>query len=139
MNEFLPKSWVVDDQGVRIFILAGSEKALIVDSGMTGLNVMGLARKYTNLPLELLNTHADMDHIAGNGSFRMFFMHPGDIGQFESSFGTGFEIVLVRAGNEICNSCGWPVHSGCPAVIGEGVEKRKLFVKCIKKKQYKQI
>ena len=59
MNEFLPKSWVVDDQGVRIFILAGSEKALIVDSGMTGLNVMGLARKYTNLPLELLNTHAD--------------------------------------------------------------------------------
>lgn len=35
MNEFLPKSWVVDDQGVRIFILAGSEKALIVDSGMT--------------------------------------------------------------------------------------------------------
>lgn len=98
MNEFLPKSWVVDDQGVRIFILAGSEKALIVDSGMTGLNVIGLARKYTNLPLELLNTHADMDHIAGNGSFRKFFMHPGDIGQFESSFGTGFEILPLSNG-----------------------------------------
>ena len=59
---------------------------------------MGLARKYTNLPLELLNTHADMDHIAGNGSFRKFFMHPGDIGQFESSFGTGFEILPLSNG-----------------------------------------
>ena len=78
MIQISPDTWAVQDQNVRFFILAGSEKALIIDSGISGLNVRQIAREVTDLPLILLNTHADPDHIAGNGAFETFYMHPSE-------------------------------------------------------------
>lgn len=78
MKELYEKTWAETDNGVRIFLLAGTEKALVVDTGMTGLDIRKLAAEHTDLPLFLLNTHADMDHIAGNGQFDDFFMHPSE-------------------------------------------------------------
>lgn len=71
-------TWTVEDNGVRIFILAGTEKALIVDTGRTGIAIRDAARQVTDLPLMLLNTHADLDHIAGNDTFEEFYMHPSE-------------------------------------------------------------
>ena len=71
-------TWAVEDSGVRIFILAGTEKALIIDTGRSGIAIRDVARQVTDLPLELLNTHADMDHIAGNDAFEEFYMHPSE-------------------------------------------------------------
>ena len=71
-------TWVVDDNGVRIFILAGKEKALIIDTGMSGLPVRDIARQAADLPLMLLNTHADGDHTGGNDAFDEFYMHPSE-------------------------------------------------------------
>ena len=71
-------TWAYEDMGVRIFILAGAEKALVIDTGMTGLPVRDIERQVTDLPLILLNTHADPDHIAGNAAFDEFYMHPSE-------------------------------------------------------------
>ncbi|MCR5089347.1 MAG: MBL fold metallo-hydrolase [Oscillospiraceae bacterium] len=71
-------SWKIEDEGVRIFILAGAERALVIDSGRSGLDVRYLAEKLVSLPLELLNTHADPDHTAGNSGFQTFLMHPSE-------------------------------------------------------------
>ena len=65
-------TWVVDDNGVRIFILAGKEKALIIDTGMSGLPVRDIARQAADLPLMLLNTHQ-------KGKGRMLPVFDGDL------------------------------------------------------------
>ena len=69
-------TWVVEDSGVRIFILRGTEKTLVIDTGRSGLDIRGCLED--DQPCELLNTHADGDHIAGNRFFPVFFMHPSE-------------------------------------------------------------
>ena len=71
-------TWMLEDAGVRIFLLAGTERALVIDTGRTGLDVKAFVKSVTPLPPELLNTHADPDHIAGNAQFSSFYMHPSE-------------------------------------------------------------
>ena len=78
MKELFANTWAETDQGVRIFLLAGREKALLIDTGMTGLDLHAITSPHTDLPLQLLNTHADRDHIAGNAQFQEFYMHPSE-------------------------------------------------------------
>ncbi|MCC8097849.1 MAG: MBL fold metallo-hydrolase [Eubacterium sp.] len=72
------KTWVIEDSGVRFFLLTGEKKGLLIDSGMTAKNAKEIAEGLTELPLELINTHADMDHIAGNDAFDRVLMHPAE-------------------------------------------------------------
>ena len=55
------RTWRIEDNGVRFFVLEGTEKALLIDSGMQVHNAKEIAEGLTNLPLSLLNTHADPD------------------------------------------------------------------------------
>ncbi len=54
-------TWSFEEQGVRFFLLAGEEQALLIDSGMETENARELAESLANLPVKLLNTHADRD------------------------------------------------------------------------------
>lgn len=71
-------SWRIEDTGVRFFLLTGTKKALLIDSGMRVKDAKGIAEGLTNLPVSLLNTHADPDHIASNEQFEEFYMHPAE-------------------------------------------------------------
>ena len=71
-------SWRIEDSGVRFFLLVGTEKALLVDSGRNVTNARDIAATLTDLPVMLLNTHADGDHVAGNAQFESFYMHPAE-------------------------------------------------------------
>lgn len=75
MNEH---TWRIEDGGVRFFLLTGEEKALLIDSGMQVHHAREIAQELTDLPLELLNTHADMDHVGSNEEFEAFYMHPDE-------------------------------------------------------------
>ena len=71
-------TWRIEDGGVRFFLLAGTEKALLIDSGMNVDNAREIAAGLTALPVSLLNTHADRDHIGSNEQFEVFYMHPAE-------------------------------------------------------------
>lgn len=71
-------SWRIEDNGVRFFLLTGTERALLVDSGRNITCARQIAESLTSLPLSLLNTHADGDHVACNGQFESFYMHPSE-------------------------------------------------------------
>lgn len=73
-----PTTWAINEDGVRFFLLAGKEKALLIDSGMQTEDAKGIAETLTELPVELLNTHADPDHIRSNGQFGAVYMHPSE-------------------------------------------------------------
>lgn len=79
MNE---TTWRIEDGMVRMFLLTGTKEALLVDSGMTTSNAKEIAESITDLPLKLINTHADGDHISGNEAFENFYMHPLEEGNY---------------------------------------------------------
>ncbi len=92
-------SWRIEDNGVRFFLLAGTEKALLIDSGMNTPDAKQIAESITKLPIMLLNTHADPDHISGNSSFDCFYMHPDEEDTYRSRGGTG--AILPAEDNDI--------------------------------------
>lgn len=92
-------TWRIEDSGVRFFLLAGTEKALLIDSGMHTPNAKQMAESITKLPIMLLNTHGDPDHISGNGSFDSFYMHPDEEDVYRSQGGSG--IILPVKDNDV--------------------------------------
>ena len=45
-----PDTWRIDDGGVRFFLLCGTERALLIDSGMTVTDAKEIAESLTSLP-----------------------------------------------------------------------------------------
>ncbi|MCD8239777.1 MAG: MBL fold metallo-hydrolase [Clostridiales bacterium] len=79
-------TWAIENSGVRFFLLTGTQKALMIDSGMTTENAEEIVKQLTDLPIELINTHADIDHIAGNNAFGTALMHPAEyVNYFQGS------------------------------------------------------
>lgn len=62
-------TWIIEDTGVRVFILKGKEKTAVIDTGMNLKDLKDIVSGLTDQPLILLNTHADRDHIGCNGEF----------------------------------------------------------------------
>ncbi len=93
-------TWRIEDNGVRVFLLTGTEKALLIDSGMQMRNAKDIAETLTSLPVELLNTHVDPDHIGSNGQFGSFYMHP-DEESYYRCMGMGGTVIPVRDGDEL--------------------------------------
>ena len=93
-------TWRIEDGGVRFFLLAGTENALMIDSGMNVRNAREIAQGLTSLPVSLLNTHADRDHTACNEQFGSFRMHPADEPAYRAS-GRGGRLIPVADGDEI--------------------------------------
>ena len=91
-------TWRIEEGMVRCYLLSGAESALLIDTGMTLENARAIAEGLTDKPMQLLNTHADRDHIAGNGAFPRVYMHPAEEEHYRASGGAG-EIVPVRGGD----------------------------------------
>ena len=68
-----------EDNGVRFFLLMGTEYALLIDSGMQVHNAKELANELTSLPIKLFNTHTDPDHIGSNDEFDTVMMNPAEL------------------------------------------------------------
>lgn len=93
-------SWRIEDSGVRFFLLTGQKRALLVDSGRNVQNARDIAAVLTDLPVSLLNTHADADHVASNAQFESFYMHPAEEPNYRRG-GRGGEILPVLEGDVI--------------------------------------
>lgn len=52
-----------------MFLIVGSERAVVIDCGTGVSDFLGCIRKITDKPLDLLITHAHVDHIGGRGQF----------------------------------------------------------------------
>ena len=93
-------TWRIEDGGVRFLLFCGTEKAALIDTGMTAPNAKEIAEGITDLPIVLINTHADPDHISGNASFTEFYMSPNEEENYRNFKGQG-TILPVKEGDEI--------------------------------------
>ena len=71
-------TWRIEDGFVRFFLLVGEEKAALIDSGVNCPDASDIAKKLTDKPLILLNTHGDGDHTSGTNGFANIYIHPLD-------------------------------------------------------------
>ena len=93
-------TWRFEDDGVRFFLLCGTEKAALVDTGMNTPNAREMAERLTDLPIALINTHADPDHISGNAAFDELYMSPAEEDNYRHNGGKG-TIIPVKEGDMI--------------------------------------
>jgi hydroxyacylglutathione hydrolase len=79
--------WLLDDNNEGTgYVVAGKEKALIIDTMNGYEDVRAIAQTLTNLPLTVVNTHGHADHIIGNVYFDRAFLHPADVTLAEECF-----------------------------------------------------
>lgn len=93
-------TWRFEDGHVRFFLFCGTKKAALIDSGLNAPDAKQMAEQLTQLPLILINTHADPDHISGNGAFEEFYMSPHEEDNYREHNGRG-KLLPVREGDII--------------------------------------
>ena len=93
-------TWRIEDGGVRFFLLCGTKKAALIDSGMNTPDAKEIAEGLTALPIIMINTHADPDHISGNGAFKEFYMSPEEKENYKNHGGKG-ELIPIHEGDVI--------------------------------------
>lgn len=92
----------IEDGMVRFFLLVGSERALLIDSGVDTPDAKDIAKALTDKPVCLLNTHGDGDHTSGNGAFGEYYIGEEDYsGQGLSERFPNSKPVFVKDGDEI--------------------------------------
>ena len=85
---------------MRFFVLTGQDRALLIDSGRNVHTARDIAATLTNLPIMLLNTHADGDHVGSNAQFESFYMHPDEEPNYRRG-DRGGEIIPIGEGDVI--------------------------------------
>lgn len=61
-----------------MYLVCGSERACLIDTGYGLTNLKDLVGELTNLPVFVVNTHGHVDHVLGNHWFDRVLMHPAD-------------------------------------------------------------
>ena len=95
------KSWRIEENGVRSFLFTGTDKALLVDTGFGSGNIKEIVDDLTKLPVMLVNTHADRDHLGCNNLFDKAYMHPAEFDRYHQAIGKEFVVEPVWEGDII--------------------------------------
>jgi glyoxylase-like metal-dependent hydrolase (beta-lactamase superfamily II) len=63
---------------VYSYLLTGTEKAILIDTGMGLTNMKRITDELTPLPVAVVNTHGHIDHISCNYQYKTAYLHPDD-------------------------------------------------------------
>jgi glyoxylase-like metal-dependent hydrolase (beta-lactamase superfamily II) len=77
-NEIQTNFYSIEQGLVRSFMIIGDKNILLIDTGLGGNQLLMQVRKFSDLPIKVIYTHADMDHVGDAGDFEQRFMHPSE-------------------------------------------------------------
>ena len=75
------RTWLIEEEAecnVYMYLLAGQERAILLDTGYGTIPLGEITASLTSLPVTVLCTHGHFDHIGGNGWFSHVMMHGAD-------------------------------------------------------------
>lgn len=75
------------------YLVCGSEKAVLIDTGLGIANIKEVVDKLTNLPVQVLTTHIHWDHIGGHKHFDNIAVHEVEKDWLTGEFPLPLEIV----------------------------------------------
>lgn len=74
--------WAIDEFGIALaYLVIGSEKALLIDTGIGLGHLDEVVKKLTSLPVMVVNSHHHYDHAGGNGNFGQVYCHKNAVSQ----------------------------------------------------------
>jgi glyoxylase-like metal-dependent hydrolase (beta-lactamase superfamily II) len=80
-EEVEPGAWLVAEPGhVNCFLVEGSERAVLIDTGLGIADIGAAARRLTDKPILVVSTHSHSDHRGGNWRFPDVAAHPLALG-----------------------------------------------------------
>lgn len=72
-------TYVISEYGhweeTHCYLLVGSERAALIDTGLGVADIRAVVQRLTDLPVIALTTHAHWDHIGGHGLFSSIGVH----------------------------------------------------------------
>lgn len=75
-------TWRIEEfdetNSVYLYLFAGIDQALLLDTGFGQIDVLAAVRALTHLPLTVVNSHGHFDHIGANHCFDTVYLHPAD-------------------------------------------------------------
>ena len=86
VREIASKTWQIEDDIVYCYVIEGSEKALLVDTGWGIGDLAGVVSELTTKPLVVINTHGHIDHVCGNYLYDGIYIHRDDVPLMQASF-----------------------------------------------------
>ena len=79
VSEIAPNTYVINEFGLSaMYLLVGSEKALLIDTGCGLTDLPALIGNITDKPLTVALTHGHLDHAGGIDCFDEIYLHPAD-------------------------------------------------------------
>ena len=87
------------------YLLIGSERALLIDTGLGVCNIYEQVRKLTDKPVAAVATHIHWDHIGGHKYFPEFYAHDAELDWLNGKF----PLPLKAIKNMLTDRCELPV------------------------------
>ena len=74
---------IYEDYQASMYLVCGSERACLIDTGYGGGDIWGVIRSITDLPVFVINTHGHIDHTMGNRLFETVYLNSADNAIYE--------------------------------------------------------
>ena len=72
--------WLVAEPGhVNSWLVAGRDRAVLVDSGLGIAPIRTVVEALTDRPVDVVHTHAHLDHVGGDAEFSRVAIHPAGV------------------------------------------------------------
>lgn len=126
----MPKVWRIDDFfRATCYLVEGSEKALLIDTGVGDCDLPAFVKTLTNLPVEVAITHPHFDHYQHAGAFDTVYFHKDDIEKFSPLPGSTPEhqpkIIPIEDGSRIDLGDGYLIET---AFLGGHTKNSVVFI-----------
>lgn len=86
------------------YLLIGSERALLIDTGLGVCNIYEQVRRLTDKPVTAVATHIHWDHIGGHKYFPEFYAHEAELDWLNGKF----PLPLQAVKNMVADRCELP-------------------------------
>lgn len=74
LREIAPQVYQIEEYGSFCYLIEGSRRALLIDTGTGFGDLAEFVRTITEKPLSVAATHAHPDHIGGRGNFPLLYL-----------------------------------------------------------------
>lgn len=121
---------------IHCYLLNGSERSLLIDTGLGICNIYDEVKKLTDKPVAAVATHIHWDHIGGHRYFSEFYAHGEELSWLNGEFPLPIETVR----NMVVDRCdlpdgydvsGYELFQGVPARVLKDHDKIEIGGRCI--------